>query len=67
MEPSEGEKKIDKYKLTKKKWMENNLEKYVIASKKYYDSKKDDPEFKEKLRLRTQMRRERIKQEQQNL
>jgi len=66
MEPSEGEKKIDKYKLTKKKWMENNLEKYVIASKKYYDSKKDDPEFKEKLRLRTQKRRERIKQEQQN-
>jgi hypothetical protein len=66
MEPSDGEIKIDKYKLTKKKWMENNLEKYVIASKKYYDSKKDDPEFKEKLRLRTQMRRERIKQEQQN-
>lgn len=66
MEPSEGEIKIDKYKLTKKKWMENNLEKYVIASKKYYDSKKDDPEFKEKLRLRTQKRRERIKQEQQN-
>jgi len=51
----------------KKKWMGNNLEKYVIASNKYYDSKKDDPEFKEKLRLRTQMRRERIKQEQQNL
>lgn len=67
MEPSDGEIKIDKYKLTKKKWMENNLEKYVIASKKYYDSKKDDPEFKEKLRLRTQKRRERIKQEQQNL
>ena len=66
MEPSDGEIKIDKYKLTKKKWMENNLDKYVIASKKYYDSKKDDPEFKEKLRLRTQKRRERIKQEQQN-
>jgi hypothetical protein len=47
--------------------MENNLDRYVIASQKYYDSKKNDPEFKEKLRLRTQMRRERLKREQQNL
>lgn len=64
MEPSDGEKKIDKYKLTKKKWMENNLERYASASRKYYESKKNDPEFKEKLRLRTQMRREKLKQEQ---
>ena len=68
MEPSaDVEVKIDKYKLSKKKWMENNLDRYVIASQKYYDSKKNDPEFKEKLRLRTQMRRERLKREQQNL
>ena len=63
MDSSNEERKIDKYKLTKMKWMENNLDRYAVASRKYYDSKKNDPEFKEKLRLRTQMRRERLKQE----
>ena len=66
MEPSiniDNNSKQEKYALIRKKWSQDNLDKCAIACKKYYDARKNDPEFKEKLRLRTQMRRERLKEE----
>jgi hypothetical protein len=47
----------------KKKWMQNNLEKCAELNRKYYDARKDDPEYMERIRNRARARRARIKAE----
>jgi len=52
--------KSDKMKLYKKKWMLDNMEKMALASRKYYESKKNDPEFIEKRRIRNRESRDKL-------
>ena len=56
----EAKEKSDKLKLYKKKWMQDNMEKMALASRRYYESKKDDPEFIEKRRNRNQACRDKL-------
>jgi hypothetical protein len=53
----EKEKK-EKLKKYKKMWTDNNLDKMAYASRKYYDAKKNDPEFIQKRLDRYRMKRE---------
>ena len=53
----EKEKK-EKLKKYKKMWTDNNLDKMAYASRKYYDARKNDPEFIQKRLDRYRMKRE---------
>ena len=53
--------------LNEKCKKKNNLERIAIACRKHYDSRKDDPEYIAKRKIRVKARQARLKQEKEEL